>query len=58
MGLRDVFKSEAQKLAEAKTAAHQRRADNGQRVTRSAKTYTTAQKLKDQQREIDARNNG
>jgi hypothetical protein len=53
-----VGKTDDEKWAEAKTDAHVRRAGNGQRVTRSAKTYTPTQKLKDQQREINARNNG
>lgn len=47
------FTSDDKKLAEAKTSAHQRRAANGQRITKSVKNYTTGQKIADQQRDLN-----
>lgn len=44
-----LFKSDAQKWAEAKQRAHQTRANNGQKVTSRAKKYTPAQQIADQQ---------
>jgi hypothetical protein len=51
-----LFPSEKEKWAKAKTRAHKQRAANGQKVTKSRKTYTPAMQIADQKREIDARN--
>jgi hypothetical protein len=45
-----LFKSEEQRWAEAKQDAHKQRAANGQKVTGRAKSYTTTQQIKDQER--------
>lgn len=46
----DLFKSQAQREAEAKQQAHIQRAANGQKITKSRKNYTPAMQLQDQKR--------
>lgn len=55
MGLGDLFKSRAQKEAEAVTRAHRVRQTNGQRVRGKQKALTPKQQIKDQEREWKAR---
>lgn len=51
----DIFKTKAQREAEAITRAHRQRAASGQRVKGKQKTYTAKQQIKDQEREWKAR---
>ena len=49
-------KSEEEKWAAAKGAAHERRAERGQKVTKSTKALTPNQQIKDQAKYFNAKN--
>jgi hypothetical protein len=50
MGFMDLFKSEDRRWVEAKQEAHQWRAANGMKVSKSCRSYTPQAQITDQQR--------